>query len=836
MIVHLNGTTAITKKTIMKKLLLFLTGLTMSFVSMAQSSPFKAKGLILDENAEPLPFSTVLLMQTADSVLVKASTTELDGKFTLSEINEGQYFLQISMVGYETYRSPSFFLNSNTPLFELKNLKLQVQTNTLEQVEVVAKKPFIEQQLDKTVVNVENSIVASGNTLLEVLEKSPGVVVDRQNNSLQLKGKNGVQVMIDGRPNFLSQEALMQLLENTNSEEVATIELITNPSSKYDAQGNAGIINIKLKRNRAFGTNGSITVTAGDVFLPNSTNDLYRGSTNLSLNHRQEKFNVFGNINLGRNAFYNDNTLLRVTNYDGLQTNFDQLSQRWGKGLYTNARTGIDFFLSEKTTLGFMGDVNNWNGTMQSVGLTQISETFSDVNTRSSLIPLSDRSNSNLNYAANINLKHNFNDKGKEMTFDADYSGFRNRANQNFENTFYNREGNITQLLLQRNNTPTDVDIWAAKVDFTIPTENKTKLEFGAKSSYVQTDNDFVFEQNIDNAWVNDEGKTNHFIYSEFVNAAYINVGHQWEKIGLQSGLRAEHTISEGNSITLNKIVPRSYLSIFPTLFINHKLSEKHALRYSYSRRIGRPNYQQLNPFIFFLDPFTFQRGNAFLNPQFTENTEVTYSFKNAVSLSLGYAYIKDNMFDIIEQDDASRVTFQTETNLEKTENLSANLSFPIPVTKWWLMQNNVSAYYNRFRDSDVSGGQLDVGQFAYNFYTSSVFTLKKGWSAQANMWYNSPNVFGIIRSTKPQYAVNIGIQKTVLDKKGTIKLNANDLFLTSFFNGSIDYENIDLDVTNRWASRTVNLSFTYNFGNQNVKASRRRDTAAQDLRQRAEK
>jgi hypothetical protein len=337
----------------------------------------------------------------------------------------------------------------------------------------------------------------------------------------------------------------------------------------------------------------------------------------------------------------------------------------------------------------------------------------------------------------------------------------------------------------------------------------------------------------FDNKWVNDEGKTNHFVYKEFVNAAYVNYGKQWKKVGIQSGLRAEYTISEGNSLTLNKVVPKEYLSLFPTLFINHNISEKHATRYTYSRRIGRPNYQQLNPFLFFLDPYTFQKGNEFLNPQFTDNAEFTYSYKGASSIGFGYSFTKDNMFDIIEQEDDTRKTFQTTTNLEKVENFSVNISFPVTVRKWWTMNNNISGYYNRFRDSEVSGGVLDIGQFAYNFYTGNTFSFKKGWSAEANMWYNSPNVFGIIKAVKPQYAVNAGVQK-VLNKKARLKLNVNDMFLTSFFNGKIDYQNIDLAVTNRWSSRRATLSYTYNFGNQNVKSARRRSTATDDLKSRA--
>jgi hypothetical protein len=820
------------KKQHMKKLLLLICLIGATMNSFAQTNR-KVTGTILDEKSEILPFVNVLLYTAADSSLAKAVTSDIEGNFVLEPSKDNAYYLKISMVGYQDLITPKFVINAQNPSFAFQPLKLQVAENALAELQVVAKKPFIEQQIDKTVVNVENSIVASGSTLLEILEKSPGVVVDRQNNALKLKNKTGVTVMIDGRRNYLSNEALIQFLNNLNSEQVVSIEIITNPSSKYDAQGNSGIINIKLKKNQNFGTNGTLTLSAGNTFLPNAPNDITRLSTNLSLNHRTEKWNIYGNINPGRNKWYNDNNLVRSTNYESLRSEFDQVSQRLGSGGYLNGKVGADYFLSKKTTLGAMVDVNKWDGKGNSTGLTNIVEIQNGTRTASSLIPTSNSTNSEFNITTNFNLKHNFDENGKEMTVDLDYSGFNNSGNQNFDNRFYDANQVQTSSLIQRNPISTIIDIFAIKTDFSIPTKSKAKIDFGAKSSFVKTDNDFTFEQLTDNQWVNDPGKTNHFIYKEFVNAAYINYGKQFKKVGIQTGLRAEYTKSEGNSLTLNKVVPREYLSLFPTLFINQKIGEKHATRYSYSRRIGRPNYQQLNPFIFFLDPFTFQKGNEFLTPEFTDNLEFTYTYKDAVSLSLGYAHTRDNMFDIIEQEDITRKTFQTTTNLQKVENYSANLSFPIPVRKWWMMNNNMSVYYTRYRDNNVSGGVLDLGQVAYNFYTGNTFTFKKDWSAELSMWYNSPNIFGIIKQTKPQYAVNAGIQKK-LNKSSKLKLSANDIFLTSFFNGKIDYQNIDLKVSNRWASRRVSLTYTYNFGNQNVKSARRRSTATDDLKNRA--
>ncbi len=805
---------------------------------MAYSGTFaqnqrKISGVVLDEKSTALPFANVLLLQVSDSTLSFAITSDLDGKFQFENVLNNSYFLRISMVGFDDFYSPKFVINEANPTFELQPIKLGLQTTKLNEVKVVAKKPFIEQQLDKTVLNVENSIVGSGNTALEILEKAPGVVIDRQNDQLKLKNKNGVIVMIDGRKNYMSNEALMQYLTNMSSDNIATIEIITNPSSKYDASGNSGIINIKLKKNTAYGTNGSLNLAGGKVYMPNAPVDrLWRASSNLSLNHRNEKWNIYGNGGTSRYSFYSDNKIIRNSTYEGVETNFNQYSQRAGNGISINGKIGADYYVNKKTTLGLMADFNRNAGKMNSDGETIINDLTKNVQT--SLIPLAERKDQNYNYSANANIKHNFNEKGKEVTFDIDYSGFSSTATQNFNNQYYNNENVNISELIQLQKTPTSIDIFASKIDFTLPFENKVKLEFGAKTSYVKTDNDFLFQVQNDGIWGTDYGKTNHFVYKENVNAAYMNFGKSWEKINFQTGFRLEQTNSEGNSITLNKIVKRNYLSLFPTLFLNQELNKNNSLRYSYSRRVDRPNYHQLNPFLFFIDPYTYEEGNAFLKPQFTDNLELTYTYKGAYSLSIGHSVTHQNMFQVLFQNDTTKSTYQTTINLDKTDNYSANLSFPITVAKFWSMQNNVSFYRQSYQDPNLSGAALNVNVWAGNFYTANNLTFNNNWSAEVSMWYNSKNLYGIIRSLKPQYAVNLGVQKSIFDKKAKLKFNVNDLFQTSYFNGAVKYQNIDLSIHNRWASRRATLSFTYNFGNQNVKSARRRSTATEEFKRRA--
>ena len=810
----------------MKKLFLFSFLYLFCFGAVqAQSSVFlySVKGQVQDKKGEPLPFATVLVISALDSSLVKGDVTDIDGNFQIELKKEGSFRLQTSMVGYEQRISPVFQLNANNPSIQLPYLVLEEASATLQEVQVVAKKPFIEQKIDRTVLNVENSIVSSGSTALEILERAPGVTIDSQNDQIRLRNKSGVLFMIDGKRTFLSEADLAQMLRNMTSDQIESVEIITNPSSKYDAAGNSGIINIKLKKNQQVGTNGTFTLGAGNGFIPNAPKDLSRYNSSLQVNHRTKKLNMFANVSANRNLFYSDNTLNRRVAFENVLTTFDQLSQRVQTGKAISFKTGLDYTINDKTSIGILMDGSDWAGELDGSNATHI-QGFE----KSSLDQLSKIDMIRKNLSSSLQVKHAFNKKGKELTFDVDYSRFEGDNTQNFETNFFDAQNNPTNQLFQRNFTPTYINIFTAKTDYTLPINEKTKWEIGAKTAYVQTDNNFVFEQLMGTNWTNDPTKTNYFKYTEFVNAGYINYSQQWEKIGIQAGLRAEHTQSLGNSVTLDEKLERNYLSLFPTLFINHTLSKNHATRYSYSRRIDRPNYGQLNPFVFYLDPYTYEEGNPNLQPQFTDNIELTYTYKGGLSFGLSYANTRDFMIQITEQDDATSVTRAIQRNLQRFQNYSFNVVFPYPIAKWWNTQNQGNLYYSAFTDDSLLGGQLQAGQVAYNFNTSHQFTLPKQWSAELSMWYNSPSIYGIFRNVKPQYAVNMGIQKSFMNKKARLKLNVSDLFLTSFWYGQVNYQNMDFNISSRFTSRRATLTFTYNFGNQQVKVGQRRQSAAE--------
>lgn len=790
-------------------------------------------GSIYDEKGEKVGFVNVFLFHSADSVLYKAVSAGEDGKFAFEQVPDRSYFLKISGVGYEEFRTPTFVINSENPSVYFEKLVVKEAAQMLAAVQVKTRKPFIEQQVDKMVINVENSISGTGSTALEILEKAPGVVVDRQNDQIKIRNKAGVIVMIDGKISYLSAESLSQYLNNLTSEQIESIEVITNPSSRYDAAGNSGIINIRLKKNKAHGTNGTFSVSGGSALIPDSDSDMYRGNVNLNLNHRSKKWNLFTNVNGGRNRFYSDNTIQRVTRYEGVTTNFDQYAQRKGGGIFHSVRAGADYYLNDRTTLGIQGDLNGWNGKMNSDGKTRMKDSKGGEVTESYLLPFSDRKMQNDNFSGNFNVRHKLKGEGKEINFDLDYSGFRSDVHQEFSNEYYSyftKPDSITKQIMDQ---PTNIDIYSAKLDFILPTASKVKYEWGLKTGFVDTDNDFKFKNWRGIKWEDDSQRTNHFVYKEWINAAYMNVGYQWTKWTVQGGLRLEHTQSDGKSITTGQQNKRNYLNLFPTVFVQQKVGENHSLKYSYSRRIDRPNYQQLNPFMFILDPYTYEVGNPFLQPQFTDSYELAYTLKDNYTVSLAYADTKQLIFEVLEQDDAAKTTYQTNRNLAGMQNYSMNISAPVQITKWWNTQNNASLFYSHFKGDNVSGASLDAGKVAYNLYTSHTFMLKKNWTVEANMWYNSPVQYGIIEITKPQYAVNGGIQKSFPKQNSKLKFSFSDAFLTSFFGGKISYSNMDMTLNNRWAARRVALTYTINFGNQNVKSSRR-STGNDDLKRRA--
>ncbi len=784
----------------------------------------KVSGAVLDEKQQPFPFVNVLLLSAKDSVLAKGLVADDNGKFTFEQVKPGKYLTLVSMVGYQKGYSKTFTVNGADLI--LPETKLLTDIQSLNEVTVVAKKPFIEQQIDRTVINVENSIVSAGATALEVLERSPGITVDQQNDRLQLRGKQGVIVQIDGKQTYLSQTELINLLRNTPSDNIEKIELITNPSAKYDAAGNSGIINIKFKKNKNYGTNGNLTLGGGIA-----SRGYGRGNASLTLNHREGKISLFGTGSGFEGEGFNQQNIDRAIPYEGKTTYFNQVSKSDWRSRNYSYRAGLDYFATDKTTIGvlFSGFYNNWKNPLRVTDTRILNEDLTLKQTYKTNNVSSNRMN---NISANVNLKHQFDDKGKELTFDVDYVRYDSKGFNGLDTRYFTPTGEPDgNPDIIRNNTPALINIGVTKLDYT-QSIGKGKFETGLKASYVSSDNNMTFEKFSDD-WQLDPSRTNRFKYTENINAAYANYSGQINaKTKFQLGLRAEHTHSIGNSVTLNDKRDRNYLNVFPSVFLSRNLDSSNVLNLSYSYRIDRPNYQSLNPFEYYLDPYTFQKGNPYLKPQYTHSFQAVHVFKSFLNTTLAYSRTKDMIVSDLPQIIASEnKTYITSDNLDSQNYLSLTVSAPIPVKKWWNLQTNFSATYNQYK-TFYRNATYDVNQFSYNVFANNTFTLPKNWTVELSGWYNSPTIYGLLVA-KPQGMVNLGLQKTIMDKKATIRLNVQDLFWTNKFRGSTEFEDIHLKVRSLWPSRQVRLTFTYRFGNQNVKGARQRNTGSDDIQKR---
>ncbi len=785
-------------------------------------------GKIVTETNEPLPYSLVKLVNIADTTKTMEVSANLDGLYQFVNVSEGQYLLRVKMVGYQPYNGQKFSFSGSD--LQLPEIKMQSTSKQLKEVSVVGQKPFVERKADKTVLNVENNATAAGNSVLELLEKAPGVTIDRQTDQIKLNNKAGITVMVDGKTNYLSGADITTVLSNMTSDQVASIELITNPSSKYDAAGNAGIINIKLKRNKNFGTNGSAVLNTGWGGVKDGPNNLYRHSANLNLNHRTEQWNIFGNTTYNTRSGFNETLLTRTANTPSMRTTFDQSFNRKQKSPGYSAKIGADYYASKKTVLGVMVDFFNAKNEVMGLSSADVNEYQGNTHTLSYIKQNNGNNSKMQNVTANFNVKHDLPKEEANITFDVDYANYTMDRNDSFDARYLNTAQQETNSSNLRNIVDAKIDVIAAKTDFSWPFSKTLKFEAGLKSSFVNTNNDFVSEQLSNGSWADILGRSNLFIYKENINAAYSNLSKTWKKWDLQLGLRAEHTHSKGHSITSNKIVDRNYVSLFPSVFLKQELSKNHSFNYSYSRRIDRPSYQQLNPFVQYLDPYTIDSGNPYLNAQFTDNFEFAYNFKE-FSLSFNYADVRGMITQVSRQNDATRQIEVQRQNFGHANLYNANLFVPLKITKQWSMQNNFSANYQKYEDGTLVGAQFQKSKVSFNFNTSQSFVFSKTFRAELSFWYDSPRIRGVEETTIAQYALNLGVQKSLMQNRIKLRLSVDDILNTNYWEGRMKYQNVDMYVTNHYVNRRASFSINYSFGNQQVKSARNRKTSLEDIK-----
>lgn len=779
-------------------------------------------GSVLDETGKAIDKASIIILNVKDSSEVKGTSTGADGAFHLRHINPGHYLVVASAVGMAKQYSDAFTVDAQE--VNLPALKLIGQVKALAEVTVTVNKPMVEQKIDRMVVNVDASPTNVGTTVMDVLQKTPGISVDKDGN-ISLKGKSGVMVMMDGKPTYLSSADLANLLKNMPSSELEQIEIMTNPPAKYDAAGNAGVINLKTKKNKARGFNGNVTIGGGEGKGPKANNSL-------NLNYRTGKFNFFASYNESFNKHPQTLDLVRKfrdTLGGPVASIFNQHSDMDNEYGDQSFKVGTDYSLDKKTTIGvvFTGYFNP--GYFDNLSKTNIEDGLGNID---SVSATNGHTKQNFqNFGTNINFRHTFDTTGKELSADLDYLGYKTTNFQMYQTSYTTPDGTLLPPIdTLRGITPGNIRIYTGKVDYVNPFKHNWKLEVGIKASSVRTDNDAEYDNLVAGKWLVDTTKTNHFVYTEGIFAAYGSVTKVFSKRWtVQAGLRLETTDSKGDLKTTNETFDRNYTQLFPTTYIQYTLNDKNTFVLDYGRRIQRPDYSDLNPFKYFLDPYTYQEGNPFLKPQFSNNIEFSHTYHSFLTTTLNYTQVTDIIQQVLLQDDATHTTFVQQGNVARQENIGLAVNAGLPVTKWWTPNVYVSVAYNDYKGV-VNGYPLEVFGYSVTGNTEQSFTFKHGWTAEVNGWYQGKQVSGTLIAN-PMGAINLGAGKQVFKGAGTLRVNLQDPFNLAHFSGYSRYGNVDVTIANHWDNRVVNLSFTYRFGKnqQNIREHRQTSSASEE-------
>ena len=805
----------------MRKLFTFLalslSGFCLS--GFAQEESNKVTGMIKDGGKKTLESATILLLKAKDSSVAKITLADREGKYLFEKIKEGKYLVSVAATGHEKVYSDIFLLSPGKTA-TVKTLELIPAAKSLQGVTVSSKKPFIEQKMDRMIINVEAAVTNVGTSALEVLEKSPGVTVDKDGN-ISLKGKQGVQVYIDGRPTYLSGTDLSNYLSNLSSSQLDQIEIMTNPPAKYDAAGNSGIINIKTKKTKQLGYNGSLATT---IVQGRYT----RFSESFNFNYRKNKVNLFTTLGYNRRKNFNDLVIRRKFIESGtkvLKSHFDQESKIRESGKSHNAKFGMDYYASKKTTLGmvFTGFINP--GTFANNSDVLISDPNKVLLSRT----LASTGNEMKwkNFSANLNFRHVFDSTGKELTGDVDYLNYSSTNFQDMANAYFDPNGiSIAKADTLLGNLPQDIHIYTAKIDYTHPLKKGAKLEAGAKTSFVKTDNNAIYDSLNYGIRVRDLGRSNHFIYEENVNAVYLNYSKPLgKKLSGQFGVRIENTNVTGNQVTTGEKFNRHYTQLFPTAFFQYKATEKNSFGLNYGRRISRPDYEDLNPFIMFLDRYTFEQGNPNLQPQFAHNVELSNTYKGFLTTTLNYTRTTDIINEVLEQNTDQNETFVRKSNIAKQRQYGIAVNVGGQIKKWWTANLYINVYNNLF-EGIVNGDNIQLSATTGQANVSNQFKFGKTWGAELSGYYNTGGVHGVFR-IKNFGMMNLGISKQVLKGKASVKMNIRDLLYTNKQNGEIKYSNIDASFRQLRDSRQVSLSFNYRFNKGKVNGQKRKTGGA---------
>lgn len=789
--------------------------------SLSVSAQSRLQGLVFDHNEQPLNNASVMLLNPKDSTLIKGLFTTGNGHFSFEKLSPGSYIVSASFSGYKQVYSPIVSIGENESK-TVSALTLSESISPLGAVTVTARRPLFEQKVDRTVINVASNITLAGGTVLDVLERSPGIVVDRQNNALSINGKNGVVVMINGKLNHMPVSALVQMLAGMPSDNVEKVELITTPPANFDAEGNAGYINIVLKKNVQYGTNGSYTLTQG-------YSQGLVSSAAANLNYRKARWNLYSNYSFNRVASAQTGAFSHANQDQG--TNFENFSstKRDPVEMISDLKLGADYDIRKDLVAGILLSLYNRSWDMDAHNYSSVYANGLLDTTVTVLNKEKHPLNSN---DVNLNLQKSY--KEGKLAFNIDYMNYRERNPVSYLNSYYSGNGMFLYDEEMKSNKKTPIHLWVATMDLDKAISSRLSLSAGVKASFSSFSNAVEIDRLLQNVWTPDPGYTATYFLHENISAAYSSF--DWSlsaKTKMKAGLRFEYTNSNLKTATQKDIVDRHYGKLFPSFFLSHALEDNNSLSFAYSRRITRPTFWDLAPFVIFMDPNTFFSGNPGLQPAITDNLNASLSLQKKI-LSVSYSYEASpitNFSPHINQQ-TNKETLSAE-NQNNSKSFAISLSLPFDLAKWWTLQASLNGQYMNLNGL-YNKEPVTVKQESFFANAIQNFKLPKEFTISLSAYYSSGALFGLYKE-KALGSLDLGLQKKLKGSKSTFRLNYANVLNSIKYRFSVNVPEKNLVAAGQlvFVHPALRLTFTHNFGSDKVKAKRDRSTGAEEEKDR---
>ncbi|MBV8254764.1 MAG: TonB-dependent receptor family protein [Chitinophaga sp.] len=777
----------------------------------------KIVGKVQDTKQYPIINAFILVYQTSAQPPMLQLQTDTAGKFQLEAPLLNTWYIKIAAYGYKdtTIVFNEQLSKSTKPLL----VTLADGAKTLQGITVNGNKPLITQKIDRLVFNVENSISAAGSDAWETLKKTPGVTVG--NGSIALIGKSSVQVMINDKLVQLSGEDLMNYLRSFSADEIAQIEIITTPPAKYDAAGNSGIINIKMKKRHQQGVQGSVRTAY-------EQQSYARFSGGGNINYGYDRWNIYGNVNYAKGSRSADENI--SSDYPGLARKESSTRRDYSNSLLYTA--GMDYELSKRAVIGIQytggqtkPDIRENNMVLfyrgnDHIGLDSTSATSAYSHRLAHLNTI------NLNYEWKIDSS------GRKLNADVNYFGIGTSKERNaITNNFFDNQQPTGFYEQPRTNADLKIDIFSSRLDLDWPTK-WANLTFGGKVTTAKNESENIQAYKIADAYVEDKDKSNQFVYKEQVQALYASGEKEFGKISLQAGLRGEFTQTNATSIKLAQQNKNNYFNLFPTAYAQYSFNEANQVNINYSRRIDRPGYTQLDPFRWYTTPKSYSEGNPFLQPSYSSNVELNYMLHSKYTFGAYYQHVSNISAQAAYFDTVSQVRYFKIDNIGESRNVGVMVSASLKLTKWWESTNQIHGYYSTFITSYYGGESIQYDNLSFYAETNNSFILNKHRTLLAEVRYTYQYRQQVDFSvSQPTQNLSAGIKLQLLKNRLLLALNGNDILATNKVRSVNKF--LPISINNYYDDRNVRLSVTYRWKSKTAKEQRQRSTGIEEEKKR---